>query len=165
MTEKPVISDTSPLIGLSKLNLLTILRDLYIEVWILREVENEFLALDETIRREILNDAPWIKTIDLVNFEEAMVYSKLDAGETEVLTLAYKYDARLVIIDEQKARQEAKKIGLPSIGTVGILLEAKKEGLIVSIKPLLMTLQNNNMHLSDSLIAYALTEAGEHNNS
>jgi len=161
MAEKPVISNTSPLIGLSGLNLLSLLRDLYTEVWIPREVENEFLAIDETIHREVLNNAPWIKTVNLTNPENPPNNSKLDYGEAAVFALAEEHGAHLVIIDEQLARQEAKKIGLPLKGTVGVLLEAKEKGLINIIKPLLFALQENGMYLGDSVIADALREAGE----
>ena len=47
MTDKPVISNTSPLIGLSGINLLSLYRDIYTEVWIPKEVENEFLAIQD----------------------------------------------------------------------------------------------------------------------
>ncbi len=158
---KPVISNTSPLIGLWGLNLFALFRDLYIEVWIPREEEKEFLSLEETVHREALESAPWIKTIDLTDSESVSFYNKLDSGEVHVFALADEYDARLVIIDEQKARNEAQKIGLTHIGTVGVLLEAKKEGLIGEIKPLLIALQENGMYLGKSIITDALRKASE----
>ena len=161
MPEKPVISNTSPLIGLWGLDYLSLLRDLYIEVWIPREVEKEFLAIDEVVYQEVLDNAPWIKIVDLTHPQDATVYKSLDAGEAEVFALANEHNARLVIIDEWEARQEAKKIGLSFKGIVGILLEAKEEGLIDEIKPLLITLKENGIYLSDSLIGQALKEAGE----
>ena len=161
MQENPVISNTSPLIGLSGLNLLSLLRDLYIEVWIPREVEKEFLGTERIVHQEVLNNAPWIKTVDLADPESVLVYDRLDSGEAEVLALAKTHNARFVIIDEQKARREAQKIGLPSKGIVGVLLEGKKSGLIDTIKPLLIALRENGIYLSDSVIAYALEEAGE----
>ena len=90
MSTKPIICNTSPLIGLSGINLLSLLRDLYTEVWIPREVENEFLAIDETIHREILNNAPWIITVDLADPQKAEAYERIDGGEAEVLDLLKK---------------------------------------------------------------------------
>jgi len=130
-------------------------------VWIPRKVEKEFLAIDETVYREVLDNAPWIKIVDLTHSQDAAVYRNLDAGEAEVFALANEHDARLVIIDEQAARQEAKKLGLPLKGVVGVLLEAKEEGLIDEIKPLLIALRQNGIYLDESLITYALGEAGE----
>ena len=161
MPKKPVISNTSPLIGLWGLNRLSLLRDLYTEIWIPRQVEKEFLAVDETVHREALKNSPWIKTVDLTDPEATAVYVGLDAGEAEVLALADEHDARLILLDEKIGRREAEKIGLTVKGTIGILLEAKEEGLIDVIKPLLIRLQDNGMHLSEWLINKALQAAGE----
>ena len=161
MPIQPVISNTTPLIGLSGLNYLPLLRDLYTEVWIPREVEKEFLALDETVYQEVLNSAPWIKVVDLTNPQSAAIYQGIDDGEAEVFALAVEHDARLVLLDENKGRKKAKEIGLTVKGTVGVLQEAKEEGLVDVIKPLLMQLRDNGIHLSESLIDEALQDAGE----
>ncbi|MYC75751.1 DUF3368 domain-containing protein [Candidatus Poribacteria bacterium] len=157
----PVISNNSPLVGLFGLNLLSLLRDLYTEVWIPRKVEKEFLKKDTIIRREALESAPWIKTVDLTDPETAAIYVELDDGEAESLALANEHDACLVLLDEKVGRRTAKEIGLTVKGTVGILIEAKAEGLIDVIKPLLIQLQDNGIHLSESLINNALQNAGE----
>lgn len=162
MPIQPVISNTSPLIGLLGINCLPLLRDLYTEVWIPREVEEEFLAADKTFYQEVLNKAPWIKVVDVTNPQNAIIYQGIiDAGEAEVLALAVEHNARLVILDESKGRRIATEIGLKVKGTLGVLLEAKEEGLIVNIKPLLIQLQANDIHLSDSLINKVLQKAGE----
>ena len=161
MPIQPVISNTSPLIGLLGLNCLPLLRDLYTEVWVPREVEKEFLVVDETFYREVLNKAPWIKVVDVTNSQNDKIYQGIDAGEAEVFALAVEHDARLVILDENKGRQRATKIGLKVKGTLGVLLEAKEEGLIVAIKPLLIQLRANGIRLSESLINKVLHEAGE----
>ena len=161
MLKKPVISNNGPLVGLWGLDLLFLLRDLYTEVWIPRGVEKEFLGIEKKSRQEGLNNAPWIKIVDLKNSQSASVYSRLDPGEAEVFALADEHNARFVIIDEHKARQEASKNGLPFKGTVGVLLEAKENGLIDEIKPLLIALKENGMYLSESVITGALREAGE----
>ena len=161
MPTQPVISNNSPLVGLLGLNLLPLLRDLYTEVWIPRAVEREFLRKDPIVRRETLKNTPWIKTVDLTDPQTAAVYVGLDDGEAEALALANEHDARLVLLDERVGRQRAEEIGLTVKGTVGILLEAKQKGLIDAIKPLLITLQDNGMHLSESLINKALQRAAE----
>ena len=154
MPERPVISNNSPLVYLWHLDLLSLLRDLYTEVWIPREVEKKS-------RRDALDNAPWIKVIDVPDPESVLADDRLDSGEAAVLALAKEHEACLVIIDEKKARQVASKMGLLFKGTVGILLEGKENGLIDAIKPLLILLQEKRMYLDESLIAYALREAGE----
>ena len=85
----------------------------------------------------------------------------IDAGEAEVLALAVEHDARLILLDEKKGRRKAKEIGLTVKGIVGVLLEAKEKALIDVIKPFLIQLRDNGIHLSDSLINNALQDAGE----
>ena len=161
MQIQPVISNNSPLVGLLGINLLSLLQEFYTEVWIPRKVEQEFLKKDTIVRREILKNASWIKTVDLADPQTAEAYVGLDEGEAEALALAAEHDARLILLDEKQARQRAKEIGLKVKGTLGILLEAKEEGLIVAIKPLLIQLRANGMRMSESLINKVLQEAGE----
>ena len=137
------------------------MRDLYTEVWIPRKVEEEFLRKDPIVRGETLKNAPWIKTVDLTDPQTAAVYVGLREGESEALALADEHDARLILLDERKGRQKAEQIGLTVKGTVGVLQEAKEEGLIDVIKPLLIWLQANGIHLSESLINRTLRDADE----
>ena len=163
MPPKPIISNNSPLVALLGLDLLSLLRQLYTEVWIPEEVKAEFLGTERIPRQQALKDAPWIKTVHLTDVTDISTYvrSGLDLGEAAVFALAEEHNAQFVIIDDLKARQHAVRIGLSFKGTVGILLEAKEEGLIDVIKPLLIALQDNGMHLSESLISNALRQAGE----
>lgn len=161
MQKKPVIANNTPLVALWELNSLFLLRELFTEVWIPQAVEDEFVATEPIARRAALNNAPYIKTVPLPHPQSALAYVGLHQGEASVLALAEEYDARLVIIDEQKARGYAQQIGLPLTGTIGVLLLAKKEGLIDAIKPLLTTLHDNGLYLSVSLINKALQLAGE----
>ncbi len=161
MPIQPVISNNSPLVGLLGINLFSLLRDLYTEVWIPRKVEEEFLRKDPIVRGATLKNAPWIKTVDLTDPQTAAVYVGLHEGESEALALADEHDARLILLDERKGRQKAKQIGLTVKGTVGVLQEAKEKGLIDVIKPLLIRLQANGIHLSESLINSTLRDADE----
>lgn len=161
MQKKPVIANNTPLVALWELNSLFLLRELFTEVWIPQAVEDEFIATEPIARRVALNNAPYIKTVPLLHPQSALAYVGLHHGEASVLALAEEHDARLVIIDERKARGYAQQIGLPLTGTIGVLLLAKKEGLIDAIKPLLTTLHDNGLYLSVSLIDKALQLADE----
>ncbi len=161
MRKKPVIANNTPLVALWELNSLFLLRELYTEVWIPQAVEDEFLATEPIDRRTALNNAPYIKTVPLTHPQRALAYVGLHHGEASVLALAEEHDARLVIIDERKARGYAQRIGLPLTGTIGVLLLAKNEGLIGAIKPLLTTLHDNGLYLSVPLTNKALQLAGE----
>ena len=161
MQKKPFIANNTPLVALWELNSLFLLRELFTEVWIPQAVEDEFIATEPIARRVALNNAPYIKTVPLNQTQRALAYTGLHHGEASVLALAEEHDARLVIIDERKARRYAQRIGLPLTGTIGVLLLAKQEGLINAIKPLLTTLHDNGLYLSVSLIDKALQLADE----
>lgn len=141
----------------------SVLRELYTEVWIPEEIKAEFLGTEKMHRLQALKDAPWIKTVHITDVRNISTYvrSGLDLGETTVFALAKEHDAQLVIIDELKARQHAVRIGLPFKGTLGVLQEAKVEGLVDAVKPFLMQLWDKGMRLSESLISEALRRAAE----
>ena len=95
--------------------------------------------------------------------QSALTYAGLHGGEASVLTLANEHNARLVIIDEQKARRYAQRMGLQVTGTIGVLLLAKEKGLIDAIKPPDAELQAHGLYLSSELIDKALQLTGETN--
>ena len=161
MSVTPVVSDTSPLIALSKIEKLSLLRDLYTEVLIPRAVENEFLQKFPTDRREALDNAPWIRVVDLQDPQNAARYARLDDGEAEALALADEKGARIILIDEKKARKAAIARGFIAKRIPYILLDAKGNRLIDAIKPHLIELKNKGEGLSDSLIHEILKAAGE----
>lgn len=54
----------------------------------------------------------------------------LGAGETELLALARDFQDVLVLLDDEEARNEARRLGLPVKGTLGILIEAWRTGVL-----------------------------------
>jgi predicted nucleic acid-binding protein len=66
-----------------------------------------------------------------------------------------------VVLDDQLARQIAGTLGLRLTGTLGILLDAKKRGLINEVAPLLDQLQNLRFRLASQTRAAVLKLAGE----
>ena len=161
MPETPVISNTSPLVGLWTLNLFSLLRELYTEVLIPAEVRDEFFATEREAREATLKSAPWIRTVRLRNPENVATHEEVDLGEAAVFVLAEERDARLVILDDRDARRYAQRLGLPFTGTVGILLEAKESGFVDAVRPLLEVLLQNGIRLGPSLISDVLQQAGE----
>ena len=161
MRKKLVISNNSPLVALLTLDLLSLLRELYTEVLIPEEVQNEFLATEQTTRQAALDSSPWITTVSLTVPLNTSDYGGLGAGEAAVFALAEEHKADLVILDDREARQYARQIKLPMKGTVGILLEAKERGLIETIKPLLDVLLESGARLAPRLIESAIKLAGE----
>jgi predicted nucleic acid-binding protein len=84
----------------------------------------------------------------------------LGRGEAEAVTLALALGASL-LIDDQAGRTVARLLGVPVVGVVGMLLEAKSRGAITEVGPLLRMIRDQGYWLSDALIATALKRAGE----
>ncbi len=161
MQDRPVVLNNTPLVALWTIGRLDLFRDLYQEVLIPQEVEDEFLATDESTRRQALECAPWVKTVELSSPRRAIAYVGLDPGEAAVLAVAEERDARLVVIDEKKARRFAERMGIPLTGTLGVLLSAKEAGLVSSVAGLIAQLQEAGLFLSQDLVRKALRLAGE----
>ena len=85
----------------------------------------------------------------------------LDAGEAEVLALALGCSDAVVILDDALARRAAQSLGLRLTGTVGLLLDAKRAGLITTITPVLDNLQSLRFRLLPQTRALVLRLAGE----
>lgn len=159
---KVVIVNTTLIISLSIVGLLELLKDMYGEVIVPSAVHREVLAGGKhgIGVREYLN-ATWIQQKEIKDRTMRKHYFDLDDGEAEVLVLAEELEADLVIIDEYFGRKYAEILGFKLAGTLGVLLKAKEQGKIKTVKPLIEKLQQAGVWLSKSLIDLVLKKANE----
>ncbi|PZN75198.1 MAG: DUF3368 domain-containing protein, partial [Candidatus Methylumidiphilus alinenensis] len=85
----------------------------------------------------------------------------LGSGETAVLSYALMNPAIRAVIDDMDARRCAQALGIALFGTGGILLLAKRRGLLESVNDGLIRLRNAGLWLSDDIIQLIKTQAGE----
>lgn len=85
----------------------------------------------------------------------------LDPGEAEALVLAMEIGTDRLLVDETKARLAAELLGIPYIGTIGILLLAKRLNKIEAIGPVLSRLRAEQFYISEKVYVTALQQAGE----
>ena len=93
--------------------------------------------------------------------EKKMYKAKLHDGEVEVMILAQEQKADLVILDDNAAKKTAKYLGLPVTGTLGVLIKAKRMGIIESVKPLITELRKYGFYVSGTVERMVLEQAGE----
>ena len=93
--------------------------------------------------------------------EKKMYKAKLHDGGLEVMILAQEQKADLVILDDNAAKKTAKYLGLPVTGTLGVLIKAKRMGIIESVKPLIIELRKNGFYVSGTVERMVLEQAGE----
>ena len=92
---------------------------------------------------------------------QAIIEASVDQGEASAIALAVEYDDCLLIIDDLKGRKFAQQIGLSITGTFGVLLEAKRAGVVPLIKPILEKIKQTNFRLSAKLEELVLAQAQE----
>ena len=156
-----VVSNTTPIISLLKIGKLEILKDLYDEIYIPQEVFNEIEAGKHKKYYLNLLTFEWIKIEQIQDRKSIAYFLDLDKGEAEAIVLATESEADLILLDESLGRFHAKHAGLRVTGTIGILVKAKKQGLISELKPLILELKEKGVWLSESLIERILELANE----
>ncbi|MCA6214183.1 DUF3368 domain-containing protein [Thermococcus bergensis] len=159
----PVVSDSTPLIHLAKIGRLELLREFFGEIIIPEAVYREcVLEGGESEDARAIKNAGWIK-VEKISDErlKRTLMLELDEGESETIVLALEKNAELILIDDYDGREVARVLGLRVVGTIGILLRAKFQGRIESLKEELEKLKATGFWLSEELYEKVLREAGE----
>jgi len=127
-----IVSNSTPLIALSRINKLELLKEYFTEIYIPEEVYTEVVKRGGNLAgaREV-RDAAWIKTgraKDKLGVE--ILVRNLDKGEAEAIILAKENNAELLLIDDRKGRDIAEDLGIKISGTIGVLLLAAEDNKI-----------------------------------
>ncbi len=158
-----VVSDTSPIRALAHLGRLDLLKAMFTETYVppgvVHELENPASRLPPL--REVY--LPFVTVRSPV--DQTVVNRFLGAihrGEAEAIALALEMGLKVILVDDNAARTEAKKAGLEPVGVLGILLRAKARGLIGPVRPMLDSLRDGlNFFVSAELRDETLSLAGE----
>ena len=126
-----VVSDTTPLISLLKINRIDLLEKLFGKVLIPDAVFSE-LTVDERFQLEAdqIRQKEFIVVKSVTNSEAASLLRRatgLDKGESEAIVLTDEWKAELLLMDEAKGRNVSAQMGLRIMGTIGILMAAYEE--------------------------------------
>lgn len=156
-----IVSNTTPIICLLKLNRLELLQRLYNQIYIPTAVFKEIEAGKAKGYYKALSKIDWINIIETQDKQAVKYFLDLDEGEAEAIVLAAEIKADLIILDEKLGRFHAKHADLKITGTIGILIKAKSEGLIGELKPLLNELIDKEVWISEKLISEILKKVGE----
>ncbi|MCD6472784.1 DUF3368 domain-containing protein [Candidatus Aerophobetes bacterium] len=125
-----VVSDSTTLISLAKIDQFELLRDLFTEIIIPASVYEEVVNKGKGRQgQQQVKNSSWIRLKPVKNrLAVQALKTVLGEGEAEAIVLAKEENADIIILDDGKARKEAKRMGLKIMGTVGILLESCKKG-------------------------------------
>lgn len=147
-----IIADASCLILLDKIGALDLLLKLYGTVIVTEEIADEF---NEPLPR-------WIQIKKVENKNQQLVLETiLDKGEASAIALALEFTNSLLIIDERKGRKLASQLDLKIIGSLALIIEAKRKGYITAVKPILEKIAATNFYISEHLKSLILRNAEE----
>ena len=148
-----VLCDASPLRYLLLIGAADLLSGLYGRIVIPDVVAGELnRPRTPQLVKDWLSQPPgWLEIAVPEHTAAAVFLTELDAGERDAILLALERKADLILMDERDGVQEARRLGLPVVGTVGVLDRAAAKGL-VDLKDAFAQLRATNFRVSPSLL-------------
>lgn len=153
-------SNTTPFIALAGIGQLSLLPQLFGEIFVVESVVAE-CAAGGPVAVPDLSGLPWTRVVAVTEAPPPGLLLSLDRGERDTLTMARAMNADRVIIDERIGRDMAELLGLPVVGTLGVLLKAHREGLLASFRATVTAMQANGIHYHPRLVEKLCHLAGE----
>jgi predicted nucleic acid-binding protein len=149
---KVIVSDTSCLILLEKLEHLDVLKNLFGQVSITQIIADEFgLALPDFFKIENPKNSKY----------QTILETFLDKGEASSIALCIEKEESLLIIDDLKGRYAAEQLKINYTGSIGILILSKQKGYIDSIRDEFNKLRTTDFRISDTIVDYAIKICNE----
>lgn len=140
-----VVTNTSPLLNLAVIGEARLLPELFGRVTAPNMVREEIDSLrlrDQRFRSADTANAAVFATVRDAS-RVALLSLHLDPGEAGAIALALELRADLILLDERRATRAARQLGLRTLGLLGVLLLAKRKGLIDQVRPLLDRLETD----------------------
>lgn len=152
-----VVSDTTPIISLIKAGQLELLHKLFGVVYIPEAVYQE-LTENESFLEEVrmVQECEFLYVEEVDNKKSVTIlrnFTGLDAGESEAIILADEKHSDVLLMDEHKGRQVAKKMGITITGTIGVLIQAFDEGMMtrIDVERCIERLKESGIRISEKL--------------
>lgn len=155
-----IVADTGPLIALARIEQLDLLSALFQQVLLTPTVLAECEARPDRGEGRAIRHALTAGRFELLAPRDALPVLGLDPGETSALALALEHDAG-VLMDDKAGRAVARRLGIAVIGSVGVLVLAKRNGLLPDVRPLLEALIEGGYFLAPDIVNEALRLADE----
>ncbi len=158
---KVVIADAGPLIAFARLHQISLLPQVFGRVLVTDIVFAECAGRSDFPESALIHEAVTMKQLELCAAPDFSAFAqKIDAGEASAIAVAIDFGCG-VLMDDRAGRRMAANAGVSVIGTVGVLILAKRKGLVQLVMPLLECLAASGYFLGEEIIAAALTASGE----
>lgn len=159
-----VVSDTSPIINLAAIRRLELLPALFGKVIIPQKVFEEIVVAGHGLPgAEEIQAAAWVEVQSVRNQQKvSTLLAKIHPGEAEAIVLSLELKADVVLLDDADARAVAQALGATYTGLLGVLLRAKKQGLLLKVGPVLSELlELTSFRIFQEVYRQTLILAGE----
>jgi len=161
MRIEKVVVNSSPLIVLFRSGQADLLPRLFGEIVVPEAVYQEILAgREDDAAKMALPQLSWINR-EKVEISLPVAAWNLGDGESAVFSFAMKAPGYRAVVDDLAARRCAQSFGIHTLGTGGLLVLAKRRGLIDSVRDRVQRLRDSGLWLSDTVVQMLITEAGE----
>ncbi len=155
------IANASPVIVLAKIGHLRLLSDQVTELILPQSVVSELLAGPANDPARLAVEGGWASRHSPTAIPSAVSSWRLGAGEAAVLALAMNHAPATAIVDDARARACAHALGIPVMGTLGVIARAKRRGLLLSAKEVIEKMSAVGVYLDTGLVRAVLEAAGE----
>ncbi len=161
MADLPAV-DASPLIFLTRANLLDLLQLVASEIAVPAPVAQEIQRRGPHDPAALaLSTVPWLRVVEVPALSPAVQAWDLGRGESAVLSWCAARPGVDAIVDDLAARNCAETLGIPVRGTLGLVLLGKRRGRFAAARPVLDSLRFSGMYLSSHVMDRALRSVGE----
>lgn len=158
-----VVSDAGPLIYLGGVGRLDVLRGMFGRVVIPRQVWDEIVVAGAGLPgSSAVAAAEWIvSVVPSPSRTVVRLAEELDAGEAAAIALCLEMRAQLLLCDDLQGRRAAEAVGVRVVGTFGVLLQAKAEGYVSEVTPIIEAMLAMGFRASSALVASVIETARE----
>lgn len=156
------VSNASPLIFLSRGRHLDLLHHFAERVLVPEAVAVEIRKKGASdVTAEALESVPWLEVVETPPIPGIIIEWGLGPGESAVLAMAHSHPNMVAVLDDLAGRRCAASLDVPVRGTLGIVLVAKRRGLIPSARAVVEDLIRGGLYLSSPVLDAALRRVGE----
>ena len=163
VSKRPIVCDTTVLLYLGRIGQIHLLPALFEPVWVPELVSLE-LGMGRLLRRDTVDpkELPWATLVSVSrSMIDGLPPNRLGSGEQAVIAYANAHQGSVAGLDDLRARQLAEALGLMVAGTLGLLLRAKRAGIIPAVRPLVDAAAAQGFHMSPGLYRDVLELADE----
>ena len=157
-----VIMNASPIICLIKAGITDILPSLFKDIVVPEEVKREILVKGaNNLKEKVFASYQWIRLVDDIVIAPQVASWDLGQGESAVISFVLENPDFWAVIADREARRCAMALHCRHTGTLGIIVLAKRRGVIPSIRGYIERLKEAGLWLSDELVDQVCRKSGE----